>query len=210
MFDCAQTLPQDGSRLNPTNEGFMGLFSIEQSKAAYRADIAFYAVSVVILTAWLLLRGPPAHWLQLVGYALAGLSGWTAIEYGLHRFVLHGLKPFSRWHVLHHQRPSALMFTPTPVSASLIAALVFLPALLASELWPASALTLGVLIGYLAYTVTHHATHHWHADSAWLRRRKRWHALHHHRGAQSVCYGVSTAFWDRVFGSTSRTEQASA
>jgi hypothetical protein len=38
MFDCAQILSMDRSR----NEGLMGLLSIEHSRAAYRADIAFY------------------------------------------------------------------------------------------------------------------------------------------------------------------------
>jgi sterol desaturase/sphingolipid hydroxylase (fatty acid hydroxylase superfamily) len=32
-----------------------------------------------------------------------------------------------------------------------------------------------------------------------MTRRKRWHARHHHMAA---CYGVSTSFWDRVFGTT--------
>jgi cyclopropane-fatty-acyl-phospholipid synthase len=32
------------------------------------------------------------------GAALAGLLGWSLIEYGVHRFVLHGLAPFRRWY----------------------------------------------------------------------------------------------------------------
>jgi sterol desaturase/sphingolipid hydroxylase (fatty acid hydroxylase superfamily) len=133
-----------------------------------------------------------------------GLAGWTAIEYVMHRFVLHGLRPFSQWHAQHHQRPVALISTPTIVSATLIAALVYLPARLLGGLWQAGALTLGVMAGYLAYAVAHHATHHWRADSAWLKRRKRWHALHHHLADSPACYGVTTSFWDHVFGSVPR------
>jgi hypothetical protein len=57
-----------------------------------------------------------------------------------------------------------------------------------------------VLGGYLGYAFTHHATHHWRVDNGWSIRRKRWHAQHHH-AAQPGCYGVTSAFWDPVFGS---------
>jgi cyclopropane-fatty-acyl-phospholipid synthase len=77
--------------------------------------------------------------------------------------------------------------------------LVFLPVLIWSDLWRACALTLGVLTGYMVYTMTHHATHHWRADNSWLRQRKRWHALHHHLERPGY-YGVTTSFWDNVFG----------
>jgi cyclopropane-fatty-acyl-phospholipid synthase len=120
----------------------------------------------------------------------------------LHRFVLHGLEPFLSWHAKHHERPMALMSTPTLLSTSLVALLVFLPAVLAAGFWRASALTLGVTAGYLAYALTHHATHHWRSSGPWMTRRKRWHARHHHMAA---CYGVSSSFWDRVFGSTGGT-----
>ena len=132
---------------------------------------------------------------------LGGLAGWTVIEYLLHRFVLHGLQPFSRWHAEHHSRPTALICSPTSLSASLITVLVFLPALALAGLWPACALTFGVLTGYLAYAVTHHATHHWRSEAAWLLRRKRWHALHHRASRPPGHYGVTSGFWDHVFGS---------
>lgn len=177
----------------------MGLLSLTYSKAAYRADFAFYGALVPALAALLIVYGPRAQALEFVALTLAGLAGWTLIEYLMHRFVLHGLLPFSRWHATHHQQPKALTGAPTVLSATLIAALVFLPMLLAGDFWYACALTLGVLAGYFAYSVTHHATHHWHGDGAWLRRRRRWHALHHHRAGPPGRYGVTTAFWDHVF-----------
>jgi len=179
----------------------MGLFSLEHSRAAYRADFALHAAAMVLLAALLAWDAPQARWLQALALVLAGLASWTAIEYALHRFVLHGLPPFRRWHAAHHARPTALIYAPTILVAALLAALVFLPTLALGGLWRACALTLGVQAGYLAYAVTHHATHHWQADNAWLRRRKRWHALHHRPAASPACYGVTTGFWDQVFGS---------
>jgi sterol desaturase/sphingolipid hydroxylase (fatty acid hydroxylase superfamily) len=182
----------------------MALFALEQSKLAYRADFALYALAVPAVAIGLLTFGPHAHRASMLGWSAAGLFGWTLVEYLLHRFVLHGLQPFQAWHEAHHTRPTALICTPTPLSASLIVALVFAPALLLTGLWQASALTLGVLIGYLAYAVTHHATHHWRADNVWLKRRKLSHATHHH-SRQAVSFGVTSGVWDHVFGSAPRS-----
>jgi len=179
----------------------MRVFTLEHSRTAYGADIALYGSAVLALAAFLLLASPHSQWLETAAVTAAGLASWSMIEYVLHRFILHGLQPFKRWHAEHHHRPTALIFTPTILSATLIAALVFLPALMLGNVWRACALTLGVLMGYLAYTVTHHATHHWRAGNGWLRKRKQWHALHHHQVERAGYYGVTSGFWDRVFGS---------
>jgi sterol desaturase/sphingolipid hydroxylase (fatty acid hydroxylase superfamily) len=179
----------------------MGLFALEHSRGAYHADFALYGSAVLALAVLVALVAPDGQWATTAALTLAGLIGWSAIEYALHRFVLHGLQPFRAWHEAHHDRPTALICAPTILSVTLILALVFIPAWLLSELWRACALTLGVVTGYLAYAVTHHATHHWRADSTWLQRRKRWHALHHHDHGAPRCYGVTSTFWDHVFGS---------
>lgn len=184
----------------------MAFFTIEHSKAAYRADFLSYGITVIALGYYLFSITLPVHRLEMIILILTGLLGWTLIEYALHRFVLHKIQPFRRWHVQHHQRPNALICTPTLLSATLIAALVFLPTLLLGNVGYACALTLGLLAGYLAYAITHHAIHHWHSDSTWLKRRKHWHARHH-QAQQPVCYGVTSAFWDQVCGSTVPTKK---
>lgn len=175
------------------------MFAIEHGKAAYWADFGIYGTAVAVLAIALSAFAPREQWLTLAALVVLGAVAWTLMEYALHRFVLHGLEPFLSWHAEHHERPTALMGTPTLLSISLVALLVFLPGLLAAGFWKASALTLGVTAGYLAYALTHHATHHWRSRSPWMARRKRWHARHHHTAA---CYGVSCSFWDKVFGST--------
>ena len=175
------------------------IFSIQHGKLAYWADFVVYGAAVAILTIALPAFAPRAQWPTLAALAVSGAAAWTLIEYALHRFVLHGLEFFRGWHTEHHERPTALMATPTLLSTSLIASLVFLPALWAAGFWRASAVTLGVTAGYLAYSLMHHATHHWRSRGPWMARRKRWHARHHHMAG---CYGVSSSFWDRVFGST--------
>jgi cyclopropane-fatty-acyl-phospholipid synthase len=63
--------------------------------------------------------------------------------------------------------------------------------------------------GYLAYAMVHHATHHatrrlarQAGISRWLTGRRRWHALHHSQRQTPGHFGVTTGFWDRVFGTT--------
>lgn len=179
----------------------MGLMTLEHSKWAYRADFALYGSAVLLLAGMLLVAAPGAQATRLVGGVLAGLVLWSAAEYALHRFVLHGVQPFLRWHAQHHQRPAALICTPTLLSATLILTLVFLPALALSDVWMSTALTLGMLTGYLAYATTHHAVHHWRAQGRWLKQRKRCHALHHRPDAPPAYFGVTSGWWDRACGS---------
>ena len=178
----------------------MALLALEHSRTAYGADFALYGGAVVILSSLLAWRAPPGLWSMLSLLVLAGLLSWTLIEYLLHRFVLHGLQPFKGWHEEHHARPTALICAPTLLSAVLFFILVFLPALELGNLWAACAVTLGVVSGYLAYAITHHAVHHWRGNSQWLKKRKHWHALHHACAAEPGRYGVSSSFWDRVWG----------
>ncbi len=185
----------------------MSLLRLEHGKLAYRADFALYTAAVPALAAYLMWAAPRAYGWSALLWVMAGLIGWTAIEYVLHRFVLHGLQPFRAWHEAHHDRPMALICAPTVFSAGLIVVLVFLPAWLIGDLWCACSLTLGLLGGYLAYAVTHHAAHHWRAEGAWLQGRKRWHALHHH-AHHACCYGVTSSLWDHVFGSARRVGRA--
>jgi sterol desaturase/sphingolipid hydroxylase (fatty acid hydroxylase superfamily) len=182
----------------------MALLTMEHGSTAYRVDFALYGLAIAALAGFLCLAVPPSQRLESVAVTAIGVASWTIVEYALHRFVLHGLAPFKHWHEEHHRRPTALIFAPTLLSSSLIVVLVFLPALALGGLWRACALTLGILCGYLLYAITHHATHHWQAESAWLKRRKRWHAIHHHRTGRPAGFGVTSAFWDHVFASAPR------
>jgi sterol desaturase/sphingolipid hydroxylase (fatty acid hydroxylase superfamily) len=183
------------------------LLKLEHSTAAYRADLALYGVLSLGLAALLALGGPPGSRPALAAWALAGGTLWTLVEYLLHRFVLHGLAPFSRWHADHHDRPKALISSPTILSVGLFALLAVAPAWYLWGPWPACALSFGLITGYGIYGLTHHATHHrvpaWAQRSAWLSRRRRWHARHHaasRAGAPVGHFGVSLDFWDHVFG----------
>jgi Fatty acid hydroxylase superfamily len=178
----------------------MRLFRLEHSHWAYQADFALYTMASAMMAAYLLIASPSELKLPLAGMAVVGLVSWPFIEYALHRFILHGLKPFSTWHAAHHQRPHALICTPTVLSASLITLLVFVPAMLLTDIWLATALTFGLLTGYLAYAITHHAIHHWHGNSAWFKQRKHCHALHHNPRRPPAHFGVTSSVCDSLTG----------
>lgn len=179
----------------------MGLFTLEHGKIVYWADFGVYGAAILALAAWLVADAPPARWPELAACAAAGMALWTLIEYILHRFFLHGLQPFLGWHAEHHRRPMALIGLPTYISALLFTALVFAPAWGLGGAWFACSLTMGVLVGYLAFAVLHHLSHHVRAGPAWLVRRRHWHALHHRSADRPFGFGVTSAFWDHVFGS---------
>jgi cyclopropane-fatty-acyl-phospholipid synthase len=179
----------------------MNLFTFEQTKAVYWADFVFYAAMILVLTGVLAATIPTHGWPTMAFLVTVGLTGWSALEYAVHRFVLHGVQPFRRWHAAHHARPAALICSPTMLTAPIIAVCLFLPAWAMGGLGNACALTIGLLCGYLAYALVHHAIHHWPADSKWLRRRKRWHFLHHDK-RNACCYGVTSGLWDSLCGST--------
>ncbi|WP_395004806.1 sterol desaturase family protein [Undibacterium sp.] len=173
----------------------------EHSKAAYLADFLLYGAAVLALALFLIIAGPQDQALELFALVVLGAFFWTLVEYFIHRLVLHGVQPFQEWHEEHHRHPTALIRTPTILSASLILALIFFPVLFFSNnLWRACALTLGMLFGYLMYTLTHHAIHHVGSNNAWLKRRQRWHGLHHDRNEPGR-YGVTSKLWDWVFRS---------
>ncbi|MEY4766994.1 MAG: hypothetical protein RI907_3667 [Pseudomonadota bacterium] len=179
---------------------------IEHSPGSYRTDFAVHAVTVALMAIYLITAAPPARQVTLGLAAWLAAIGWSLLEYVLHRFVLHGIQPFKGWHAAHHSTPRALICTPIVLSATLIATLVFLPAWLLGDRWLATALTFGLLAGYLMYTATHHAIHHWRADGIWIRQRKHCHALHHDPGRPAGYYGVTSRLWDDVMGTAHRRD----
>lgn len=190
----------------------MGWLSFEHGAGAYRADFCFYGAALLGLGVALVWTGPPD--LRLLGWVVAGAWTWTLLEYLLHRFVLHGLAPFKQWHVEHHRRPTALIAAPTVLSAAVFT-VVLLPAAWLFGPRPAAALGVGLLGAYLVYGLIHHAIHRpmtayaTHFGGRWLLKRRLWHGQHHRRmhmtpgNPQSSVtegyYGVSSAWWDRVF-----------
>ena len=134
---------------------------------------------------------------------ILGTSTWSFAEYALHNWYGHRAKGgnrFSREHLKHHT--NGQYFAPArekALAASLALAIAT----------PAAVAVAGLLLGlcyasafaatYLAYEWFHRRCHT-HAPKsrygAWLRKNH----LHHHYTRPKENHGVTSPFWDVVFG----------
>jgi sterol desaturase/sphingolipid hydroxylase (fatty acid hydroxylase superfamily) len=135
-----------------------------------------------------------------------GALGWTLLEYLLHRFSFH-LVPWSRRsvayvymiHGVHHafDEDRGRWVMPPVVSLPVSAALYVLLRLAIGDLH--GPVLAGSIAAYLWYDLLHYSIHRgpmrWKALNA-LRK----HHLQHHYATPDSKFGVSTVFWDRVFG----------
>jgi sterol desaturase/sphingolipid hydroxylase (fatty acid hydroxylase superfamily) len=165
----------------------------------YRAD--FFVYPLLIGTAALqgLGRARLPDGLAWAASAALGAFAWTMVEYAMHRWAFHGLPVLREWHAEHHRHPLARVGTPTWVSAPLFLA-IWLALAASGRIVAAAGFAAGLMTGYLVYGVIHHGVHHWRVPAgSWLRRTQRRHASHH-RGDFDGEFGVTTAWWDVVFG----------
>ena len=173
---------------------------MKMSKLGYFSEFLFFPPLVLVATL-LAFRSPmppqPLTWAVVYG---AGLMAWTLFEYLLHRVLFHHAPVLSQIHDLHHQSPQDLIGTPAWASALVGLLAVASPAWVALGFDLGTAATAGLVTGYLSYVFVHYAIHHRQPrHNSYLYRARLRHARHHHL-SHSGNFGVTTAFWDHVFG----------
>ncbi len=143
---------------------------------------------------------------RIVFTFLFAILFWTFFEYLMHRFVFHFVSENPRiqrityvMHGNHHEYPrdKERLFMP-PVPSLILAAAIFglLYLFLRENTFPFYP---GFLLGYLIYGSMHYAIHAWHPPFKWMKPVWRNHHLHHYKDDHKG-FGVSSSFWDRVFG----------
>ena len=179
---------------------FKDLFSSSAPAYFFFLDFVVYPL-LAMLCLYLALAGLGSRAsLQYLALSAVGYGLWTLAEYVVHRFVLHHVPLVRPMHMAHHEAPRDLIGTPTIFSVLLFFVAVFLPLNALLGLRAASALSVGLLIGYFSYVLVHYGLHHWGSGGfRHLQKLKRHHALHHHLEDQCN-YGVTTTIWDRLFG----------
>jgi sterol desaturase/sphingolipid hydroxylase (fatty acid hydroxylase superfamily) len=136
----------------------------------------------------------------------AGLFFWTFFEYLMHRFVFHWASDNPQiqrisyvLHGNHHEFPrdKQRLFMP-PVPSLIIASLLFL---IMYAVMQNNVLVFfpGFIFGYLMYGSMHYAIHAWNPPFKWMKPIWRNHHLHHYKSDEKG-FGVSSHFWDKVFG----------
>jgi len=144
----------------------------------------------------------------LVG--ILGVSGfltWTLTEYFLHRFVFHfeGDTPLAQRfhfliHGLHHSDPIDPTRLVMPPFASLAIGLILYSFFrwILGAVWVVPFFAFFV-IGYLCYDYIHFYTHHFVPTTKVGKFLKNSHMQHHYVNPNTRM-GVSSPFWDYVFG----------
>jgi sterol desaturase/sphingolipid hydroxylase (fatty acid hydroxylase superfamily) len=139
-----------------------------------------------------------------------GVFFWTFAEYILHRYLFHWVndsKLVQRFHFImhgsHHQYPrdkSRLLMPPVPglIMAGILFAIFYLLFSLLQIPDFCFGFFPGFFTGYLLYSFLHRAIH---VQRPPKRFKHIWlhHNIHHYKYPDKA-FGVSSTFWDRVFG----------
>jgi len=152
-----------------------------------------------------------SSWAQVAAYWFLGLFIWTLVEYILHRFLFHLDKflPNNRvaltlhflLHGIHHYLPMDKLRLVMPPTLFLVLATPFYRLAHNVFYWNpyvAKAVFCGGIFGYICYDLTHYFLHHKNLP-AWYRELKKYHLEHHFMDYENG-FGVTSRFWDVIFG----------
>ena len=136
---------------------------------------------------------------------MAGAVVWTAAEYAVHRWLMHGrytANPVTAEHLDHHrhlERTDPLRFDRFLWWPAAGALAVGLPARTVASAPTAVGAGAGFAACYCWYRHLHWSIHHRPPRTSWGRRLRR-HHLRHHVGSPRANHGVTTPVWDVVLG----------
>ncbi|HUY19745.1 MAG TPA: sterol desaturase family protein [Candidatus Binataceae bacterium] len=136
----------------------------------------------------------------------AGLLAWTFLEYAIHGWLSHRFVTFvTPLHQVHHRDPSAVF----ALGAWLPTAAIFGLLLIGFGMTPATIFVAGLVAGFAIYELVHYRLHFAPAVGRFEARLRARH-LAHHLAMDDRCLGVTTALWDRIFGSAARPDDIAA
>ena len=137
---------------------------------------------------------------------LISIFSWTLFEYFAHRFLFHWVTDNPKYQKIvytmhgnhhHYPRDKERLFMP-PVPSIILASIIFGVQYLIMGNYVFMFFP-GFILGYLLYGSMHYAIHAWNPPFKWMKPLWRNHHLHHYKDEEKG-FGVSTTFWDRVFG----------
>ncbi|PWY90037.1 sphingolipid fatty acid hydroxylase [Aspergillus heteromorphus CBS 117.55] len=144
-------------------------------------------------------------------YWVGGLFLWTLIEYLMHRFLFHidkylpdnrvGLTLHFLLHGIHHYLPMDKYRLVMPPTLFVVLAAPFWKlahAVFFYNWYAATTVFCGGVFGYVCYDLTHYFLHHRNLP-AYYKQLKKYHLQHHFADFDNG-FGVTSRFWDQVFG----------
>lgn len=152
----------------------------------------------------------PMGALRTVELFAFGVLLWSALEYALHRIIMHGAlrdngtpeKKFRAFflHGYHHEFPDDPMrLVMPPMGSWPIAFMIGCVWRLAFGPLAWLPILAGTMAGYVAYDWIHYYTHHAKPKTALGKFLRRYHMRHHFEN-ENRFYGISSPLWDLVLG----------
>lgn len=139
-----------------------------------------------------------------------GVITWTFLEYTLHRFVghrKHGKNEFTKEHQTHHRLGH--YFAPMWKKLLFALGVLVVSAALSGLVfgWAFGFVySFGIAAMYLFYEWLHKRAHT-HGPLNFYGRWLRKHHFYHHFGDPKMNHGVTTPFWDMVFGTNRKVDE---
>lgn len=161
--------------------------------------------------------------MYVVSVALSGLNGfgvfglyalglfiWTFLEYLLHRFLFHldeylpnnqiAFTLHFLLHGVHHYLPMdrLRLVMPPALLVILTTPLYHFAHFVFRDYYMGLSVFAGAFMGYILYDVTHYSLHH-HRLPQYFKELKTYHLDHHYKNYE-LGFGVTSKFWDKIFG----------
>lgn len=172
--------------------------------------IIFGIIAAILIYFGIFEKGYKIPFMLLLFFS--GLFFFTLVEYLLHRYLYHIPATTKRrknisytMHGVHHDHPKdKTRLAMPPVLSLLIATVLFIVyrAVLGDLVFGFLA---GFLVGYAGYLAIHYSVHAFRVPRNFLKVLWQHHAIHHYRESDRA-FGVSSPFWDHIFGTMPRKE----
>lgn len=193
----------------PHTKGTKSLFKNRFFERLTRTHIAVPLVIFSVISTGLMIYGFRHEYLSALSAPLlfgAGLLAFTLVEYIMHRFLFH-LKPNTEKrekfaymvHGVHHDYPKDKdrLAMPIPLSITLTTLFFLFYKLLMGHL--VYGFLPGFLIGYASYLWVHYMVHAFQPPKGFWKVLWVHHGIHHYKDPENA-FGVSSPFWDVIFG----------
>jgi len=196
--------------ISPKNKGSKKIFDNKFLETLTRTHIAIpisifilYAVFLLTYNVLVIKSFSVGH---IVFYFFVGVFVFTFVEYMMHRYLFHIKTSTPKrekfqytLHGIHHEFPKdkERLAMPPVMSITISTILLFLLKFIIGDF--VFVFLPGFLVGYAGYLVMHYIQHIFKAPKGFFKSWWANHAVHHYKD-QTKAFGVSSPFWDYVFG----------
>lgn len=193
--------PKEAGKKKMFQSQFVELFTHTHPYVA----ISMFIIIGIVLSSYAFINHLIDFYSLLILFPI-GIFTFTFVEYMVHRFVFHmeitnKIKEKIQYgaHGVHHEYPNdeGRLVMPPLLSLPLSTLLFFIAYLIAGNF--AFAFMAGFFTGYGLYLFVHYIVHAWKMPKNNFKTLWLYHNIHHYQN-EEVAFGVTSHFWDRVFG----------